>query len=55
MHGRGASESLACGLRLGPKANSIAERLVASIRRECLDHVVVINERPHRTLCLDSP
>ena len=55
-----------------PKANSIAERLVASIRRECLDHVVVINERhprtvlaefvhyynnerPHRTLCLDSP
>ena len=28
-----------------PKANSIAERLVGKIRRECLDHIVVINER----------
>jgi len=28
-----------------PRANSIAERLVLSIRVECLDHVIVINER----------
>src|ERR1700694_2425924 len=27
-----------------PKANSIAERLVETIRRECLDHVIVVNE-----------
>jgi hypothetical protein len=27
------------------QANSIAERLVGTIRRECLDHVIVINER----------
>jgi hypothetical protein len=36
-----------------PKANSIAERLVAWIRRECLDHVVVINERHLRTVLSD--
>ena len=28
-----------------PRANAIAERLVRSIRRECLDHLIVINER----------
>ncbi len=28
-----------------PRANAIAERMVRSIRRECLDHVIVINER----------
>ena len=28
-----------------PRANAIAERLVRSIRQECLDHVVVFNER----------
>ena len=27
-----------------PKANAIAERLVGSIRRECLDHIIVLNE-----------
>jgi len=27
-----------------PRANAIAERLVRSIRQECLDHVIVINE-----------
>jgi transposase InsO family protein len=27
-----------------PKANSIAERLVETIRRECLDHVIVVSE-----------
>jgi len=28
-----------------PKANAIGERIVRTIRTECLDHVVVINER----------
>jgi transposase InsO family protein len=27
-----------------PRANSIAERLVRTIRQECLDHVIVVNE-----------
>ena len=28
-----------------PQANAVAERLVGTFRRECLDHIVVINER----------
>jgi len=28
-----------------PRANSVAERLVLSLRAECLDHLIVINER----------
>ncbi len=28
-----------------PKANAVAERIVRTIRTECLDHVIVINER----------
>lgn len=28
-----------------PRANAIAERVVKSIRVECLDHMIVVNER----------
>ena len=28
-----------------PQANGIAERLVDTLRRECLDHIIVMNER----------
>jgi len=37
-------EEVVCAPR-SPWQNSYCERLVGSIRRECLDHVIVINER----------
>ena len=33
-----------------PKANPIAERVVGTLRRECLDHLVIVNERHLRSL-----
>src|SRR5450759_2311226 len=36
-----------------PRANAIAERLVRSIRRECLDHVILINERHLRAVLVE--
>jgi hypothetical protein len=38
---------------LAPKANSYEERLIGSIRRECLDHVLVLN-RAHLQKVLDE-
>jgi transposase InsO family protein len=29
---------------LAPKANAVAERMVRTFRRECLDHLIVLNE-----------
>jgi transposase InsO family protein len=33
-----------------PRANSIAERLIRTVRQECLDHVVVLDERHLHTI-----
>jgi transposase InsO family protein len=36
-----------------PRANAIAERLVGTLRRECLDHIIVVNERHLRAILCD--
>ena len=55
-----------------PRANAVAERIIGTLRRECLDHLIILDEqhlrsvvaefvqyynldRPHRTLCLETP
>jgi putative transposase len=36
-----------------PQANAIAERLIGTLRRECLDHGIVVNERRLRHVLRD--
>ena len=33
-----------------PKANAICERVIGTIRRECLDHILVLSERHRRRI-----
>ncbi len=35
---------------MAPRANAIAERVVGTLRRECLDHLIIVNEQHLRSL-----
>jgi hypothetical protein len=39
--------------KLAPKANAHCERAIGSVRRECLDHLLILNQR-HLQLVIDE-
>ena len=41
---RGTSIDIVCTPIRAPKANTICERFVGSVRRECLDHLLILDE-----------
>ena len=41
--------------RASPWQNGLAERLIGSIRRECVDHIVVLGEAHLRRICKLTP
>jgi transposase InsO family protein len=36
-----------------PRANAVAERVIGTLRRECLDHVIPVDERHLRTILVE--
>jgi hypothetical protein len=50
---RGAGIRVIRTPRLAPKANAHCERAIGSVRRECLDHILILNQR-HPQLVLDE-
>jgi transposase InsO family protein len=54
-------DAVACGAgiriirtaKLAPKANAHCERVIGSVRRECLDQILILNQR-HLQLVLDE-
>ena len=36
-----------------PRANAVAERVIGTLRRECLDHVILVDERHLRTTLVE--
>jgi transposase InsO family protein len=50
---RGAGTQVICTPLMSPKANAHVERMIGSVRRECLDHVLVHNEQ-HLQRVLDE-
>jgi hypothetical protein len=50
---RGAGIRVIRTPKMAPKANAHCERAIGSVRRECIDHILIFNQR-HRQLVLDE-